>query len=132
MSSEDSSDEIYYQCQRCANCCRWPGEVVLTEEDTTRIAAFLELSLYDFVQRHTALRLNRQGLTLLAREDGSCEFLDGIDCRIQTVKPEQCRGFPNEWTFPGWRELCEAIEVRRSRSVQETSRSDLVSDPEPE
>jgi len=85
---------------------------VLTEGDTVRIAAHLNLSTYDFVARHTALRRNRQGLTLLAREDGSCEFLEGIDCRIQSVKPEQCRGFPNDWQFPGWRELCEAVEVR--------------------
>jgi hypothetical protein len=33
------------------------------------------------------------------------------ECRIQPVKPVQCRGFPNEWRFPGWREMCEAIEV---------------------
>jgi hypothetical protein len=124
MSSEESKEGVYYQCQRCANCCRWPGEVVLTEGDTVRIAEFLGLSPYEFVQRHTALRRNRQGLTLLAREDGSCEFLDGIDCRIQAVKPEQCRGFPNEWRFPGWRELCEAVEVQ-------TGESDLVSDAEP-
>jgi Fe-S-cluster containining protein len=110
--NSDRPPGVYYQCQRCANCCRWPGEVVLTEEDTVRIASHLELSTYDFVARHTALRRNRQGLTLLAREDGSCEFLEGIDCRIQAVKPEQCRGFPNDWQFPGWRELCEAVEVR--------------------
>ena len=124
MSSEGSKKGVYYQCQRCANCCRWPGEVVLTEADTVRIAGFLGLSPYEFVGRHTALRRNRQGLTLLAREDGSCEFLDGIDCRIQAAKPEQCRGFPNEWRFPGWRELCEAVEVQ-------TGESDLVSDAEP-
>jgi Fe-S-cluster containining protein len=84
---------------------------VLTEEDTLRIAAFLGLSPEAFVNRHTDLRRNRQGLTLRSREDGSCEFLDGKDCTLQPVKPEQCLGFPNQWRFPGWREMCEAIEV---------------------
>jgi hypothetical protein len=27
------------------------------------------------------------------------------------VKPQQCKDFPNGWNFPGWREVCEAIEV---------------------
>jgi Fe-S-cluster containining protein len=118
MKTEKSA-EVYYACQRCAKCCRWPGEVVLTEADTLRISAHLGLSPHDFVARHTALRRNRQGLTLLAREDGSCEFLEGIDCRIQEVKPEQCRGFPNQWRFPGWREMCEAKEVRLVPGAEE-------------
>ena len=29
----------------------------------------------------------------------------------EPVKPLQCGGFPNEWNFPGWREVCEAIEI---------------------
>ncbi len=103
--------ETYYLCQRCTTCCRWPGEVALTEEDTLWIANHLGLSVHEFVQRHTSLRADRRGLTLLSRDDGSCEFLDGRDCAIQPVKPRQCRGFPNEWRFPGWREKCEALEI---------------------
>ena len=64
-----------------------------------------------FVQVHTRLTANRSGLSLLEHADGRCVWLDGIDCRLQPVKPVQCRGFPNEWNFPGWRDVCEAIEV---------------------
>jgi len=103
----------YYQCQRCGNCCRWPGLVKLTEEDITAISAFLGLSEDDFIQQHTRLRPRRDGLALLDKGNGECAFLDGRDCRIQPVKPAQCRGFPNEWNFPGWREVCEAIEAPR-------------------
>ncbi len=106
-----NSDPIFYQCQRCGNCCRWPGEVVLTEEDLQAIAEFKDMSVYDFVAEFTALRENRTGLTLIEKENGECVFLDGIECTINSVKPAQCRGFPNQWNFPGWRDSCEAIPV---------------------
>jgi Fe-S-cluster containining protein len=107
----DGVESVWFACQRCTNCCRWPGQVRLTEADITRIAAFLGMSEWDFIQNHTRLQPSRRGLALLEQEDGACEFLEGRDCRIQPVKPEQCRGFPNEWNFPGWREVCEAIPV---------------------
>ncbi|MEM1294288.1 MAG: YkgJ family cysteine cluster protein, partial [Verrucomicrobiota bacterium] len=99
------------QCQRCGNCCRWPGEVVLTEEDLQSLARFKEQSLYDFVAEYTALRENRTGLTLVEKENGECIFLEGIECTVNAAKPSQCRGFPNEWNFPGWQDSCEAVPV---------------------
>jgi len=112
MPVHDIEEGIRYACQRCGNCCRWRGDVVVSASEIERIAAFLEMDVDAFIDRHTALRENRQGLTLLEREDGSCAFLDGRDCTIQPVKPGQCAGFPNEWNFPGWRESCEAVPVR--------------------
>ena len=112
MPVYEMEENVYYQCQRCTNCCHWPGEVVLGDEEIQRIAAFLELSVYDFVARYTELRANRTGLTLGEKEGNStCVFLEGRDCRINPVKPNQCAGFPNQWNFKGWREKCEAIPV---------------------
>jgi len=108
--------QIYYQCQRCCACCQWPGEVKLLPGEEDRIAAFLGLDVREFIETHTRLQSSRRGLSLLEKEDGSCAFLDGRDCRLQPVKPEQCRGFPNTWNFPGWRELCQAIPVQVSDS----------------
>jgi Fe-S-cluster containining protein len=102
---------VHYQCQRCANCCRWPGEVVLTAQDISAIAAFLDLSDTDFIDQHTRLRRNRTGLCLHEKTSGECAFLDSINCTINEAKPEQCRGFPNKWNFPGWRQVCEAIPL---------------------
>jgi len=94
---------------RCGNCCRWPGFVKLTQGDITRIARFLALSEHDFIQNYTQLRPNREGLALTNKPNEECIFLEGVNtCRIQAVKPEQCRGFPNDWNFPGWRAVCEA------------------------
>ena len=107
---------IIYACQRCANCCRWPGEVKVSADEISAIARFLGMDEAEFMDRHTALRQNRQGLTLLEKPNGECAFLDGIDCRLQAVKPQQCRDFPNKWRFPGWRQVCEAIPVQPGKS----------------
>ncbi|MEQ1839267.1 MAG: YkgJ family cysteine cluster protein [Verrucomicrobiales bacterium] len=111
MSLYDMEEGMHYACQRCGNCCRWPGEVPLSDPELERISSFLGLSLQDFIAEYTDLRLNRAGLTLIEKANHECIFLDGIDCRIQAVKPDQCRGFPNQWNFPGWRKSCEAIPV---------------------
>ena len=103
--------KVFYQCQRCGNCCRWPGEVVVSDDEITAIADFLEMPLDSFVERYTKLRENRQGLTLIEKPNDECIFLDGIDCTINAVKPDQCRGFPNTWNFPGWRQVCEAKPI---------------------
>lgn len=104
--------EIKYQCQRCTQCCRWPGEVKIGDREITAIAQHLGLSEDDFIQRYTRLRANREGLALIDKGDShECIFLEGRDCVIQGAKPVQCSGFPNTWNFPGWREICEAVPV---------------------
>ena len=85
--------------------------MILTEDDLQAISRFKGMGLYDFVAEFTALRQNRAGLTLTEKDNGECVFLDGNDCTINPVKPAQCRGFPNSWNFPGWREVCEAVPV---------------------
>jgi len=100
-----------YLCQRCTNCCRWPGFVRLTDEDIIRAATYLNQSEFHFIQTCTRLRPHRDGLALQDQADGSCIFLDRKSCAIHPAKPAQCAGFPNEWQFPGWRESCEAIAV---------------------
>ncbi|HCP05661.1 MAG TPA: hypothetical protein DIT30_00315 [Verrucomicrobiales bacterium] len=100
-----------YLCQRCTNCCRWPGDVKVSEKEISAIASFLEMEEAEFIGTYTRLRSDRRGLSLIDQSDGACIFLQGQDCRIQPVKPQQCRGFPNAWNFPGWREVCEATEI---------------------
>jgi len=101
-----------YLCERCTNCCRWPGDVKVSEKEITAIASFLKVEEAEFIGTHTRLRSDRRGLSLIDQPDGSCIFLDGQDCQIQPVKPAQCRGFPNAWNFPGWREVCLATEIK--------------------
>ena len=107
-----------YLCQRCTACCRWPGFVRVTGDEVRAIAAFLKMEEEDFIQEYTRLETNRRGLALIDQADGACFFLKENDCSIQAVKPQQCKDFPNVWNFPGWRDLCKAIEVPASEKAE--------------
>ncbi len=80
--------------------------------DIAMIAAWLEMPEDVFIAKFTRLRPSRNGLALAEKPDGACVFLEGTNnCLIQPVKPRQCAGFPNAWTFDGWRNLCQAVET---------------------
>ena len=119
---------VFYECQRCTACCRWPGQVRVTDEEIRRMAAHLGLTEEVFIQRHTRLDAQRRGLALMDQEGGACCFLEGSDCRVQPVKPQQCRDFPNLWNFPGFEQSCRAIprvlgeEAYRQRVREVTGR----------
>ncbi len=81
----------------------------MTDEEITRLAAFQGLSEFDFIQRFTRLTADRRGLALQDKPNGECVFLEGNECSVQSVKPQQCRDFPNLWNFPGFEKVCHAI-----------------------
>jgi Fe-S-cluster containining protein len=83
--------------------------VRLSDDEIARLAAFKNLSQHDFIQRFTRLRHDRRGLALREQPDGACIFLEGGNCAVQPVKPQQCRDFPNLWNFPGSEKSCRAI-----------------------
>ena len=84
-----------------------PGEV-------ERIAAHVGLAVESFIQEHTRLAIQRDGLALLDQADGACAWLQDGQCRIHDVKPQQCRDFPNLWSFPGADKICRARPVEVS------------------
>ena len=100
---------IHYDCVRCTDCFRWPGQVRLSDAEITGLADFLGLSGLDFIQRYNRLRADRQGLALMDKLTGECGFLEGRDCAVQPVKPQQCRDFPCGWNFPGFDKVCRAV-----------------------
>ena len=100
---------IFLECQRCTACCRWPGQVRVTDAELSQLAAFKGLSEDDFIQRFMRLRPDRRGLVLQEKPDGACVFLEGNDCSVQSAKPQQCRDFPDLWNFPGFEKICHAI-----------------------
>jgi Fe-S-cluster containining protein len=83
--------------------------VRLTEEEISRLAAFKGWSEFDFIQNFTRLSQDRRGLALKDKPNGECIFLEGNDCAVQSVKPKQCRDFPNLWNFPGFEKVCKAV-----------------------
>ena len=100
---------IFHQCQRCTACCRWPGQIRLADAEISRLAAFKDLSEFDFIQQYTRLGQARRCLVLQEKPNGECIFLEGNDCSVQPVKPKQCRDFPNLWNFPGFEKICRAV-----------------------
>lgn len=109
--------DIWYQCDRCTVCCKWPGDVRVEDEELDGIASFLGMETQAFIDQFTRLRTNRSGLSLIEKENHECIMLDGKNCRINPVKPEQCRGFPNQWNFPGWQDVCQAQPIPMSEAV---------------
>lgn len=102
---------VFYQCQRCTACCRWPGDVKIGDAEIAAIARFLALDEPAFLDRYTRLRTDRQGLSLIEKPNHECIMLEDGGCRIHPVKPIQCKGFPNTWNYPGWENDCEAIPL---------------------
>lgn len=115
---------VFYHCQRCTACCRWPGDVRVGDSEIAAIARFLGMDEEQFIQSYTRLRADRRGLSLREKENHECILLEGSDCRIQPVKPVQCRGFPNTWNFPGWEKICHAIPV--AVAIVDSARVDLL------
>ena len=81
----------------------------ISDAEITRLAEFKGVSEFEFIQNCTRLRANRAGLALQEKANGECLFLDGNNCAVQNVKPQQCRNFPNLWNFPGLEKTCHAI-----------------------
>jgi len=70
------------ECQRCTACCRWPGQVRLTDAEITRLAACKGLGEHEFIQRFTRLRQDRRGLALQEKPDA---ILEGADAGLELV-----------------------------------------------
>lgn len=76
------------------------------------MAALLGIDAYAFTARYARLTANRRDLVLLDREDGACIFLTAEGrCRVQAVKPKQCRDFPWNWNYPGSEARCEGMQA---------------------
>ncbi len=99
-----------FKCLRCGACCRWEGPVRIGESEIAGISAFLKISESEFIRDFTVLTHDRHSLSLTESPDGSCFFYDPDirSCRINPVKPAQCRNFPVRWNFPGWENECAA------------------------
>ncbi len=103
-------DPAAFRCECCGACCRVPGYVALAPGEPEAIAAFLGLDVYTFTSLYTTLTLNRKDLSLTETGDGRCVFLqEDNTCRIQPVKPAQCRGFPFLWRSKRLEAECAAL-----------------------
>ena len=106
-----------FQCQPgCVNCCTQSGHIWVTDEDISRIAAYVKLDRTAFEKRYVCRGKQCARLTVPRRD--SCHFLIQGGCGIHEVKPLQCRAFPywpeNVATRAAWKALrryCPGIGV---------------------
>jgi len=94
-----------FECQRCGDCCRWPGYVYIAQDDVKRIAAHLGLSEFEFVNRYAEI-VHRPRLNLKTKPNGECVFLEGNECSIHKVKPKHCADFPTVWRIENLESFC--------------------------
>lgn len=95
-----------FHCIHCQACCRETGYVRLKKDEPDSIANFLGMDVNDFIDTLTRLTRDRQGLALIDQEDAACIFLTQKGCRINPVKPVQCRDFPHKWKFSNFKQIC--------------------------
>ncbi len=93
-------------CKGCGACCRWSGYVHLSDKDIKRVSSFLGMSDRDFVDEYTQVTDNRQGLSIIEKEDGNCIFYNESkkNCDIYGARPKQCRDFPYRWQVKSMKE----------------------------
>ena len=98
-----------FTCMKCGGCCRVPGYVRLHAGEVETIARHLDMAVDTFVGRYTRVTADRRHLSLNESTEHHCVFLTlDRECRIQPVKPRQCREFPVKWRFEGWEDVCAA------------------------
>lgn len=106
MHPGDTNDLSGFTCIRCHACCRQSGYVRLHSHESDLIAEFLGMDVREFIDTYTHLTRDREGLSLTDQENGACIFLGPEGCRIQPVKPIQCKSFPNKWKFSDFDRIC--------------------------
>jgi hypothetical protein len=91
---------LRFQCQSgCTKCCDQRGFVYLTEEDLTRLAAYVGMSAAAFEKRYVYRTKNLRRLRVPRQTQ--CVFLKEDGCSVHIAKPLQCR------TFPFWPDLVD-------------------------
>lgn len=136
---------LRFTCTQCGNCCTGPpGYVWISQVEIARLAAHLELSIEQTIDRHC----RRVGSRISLREhrnprgEYDCEFLREVSatreidgqtiqyskriCTIYPVRPLQCRTWPfwsenlssqKAWSLAGRK--CPGMNEGRQYSVDQ-------------
>lgn len=107
-----------FHCKRCGRCCTGEGYVNLDADECETIAKFLETPLEKFLEYFTIEMTGFERWLVDAEgDDRPCVFLlrddDGIaSCRIEAVKPRQCRDFPYKWRRADAKDWCKGLNEK--------------------
>jgi Fe-S-cluster containining protein len=89
-AAEEIQDQI--DCRQCGECCR-VTDVQITERDIEKLARYLGIPAKTFLEKNTAL--DEDGVLILRRTTGGCEFLEGNECTVYEARPANCERFPH-------------------------------------
>ena len=111
---------IKFTClPNCGKCCNEPnGIVYLSLKDMTRLAAFQNLSLHEWIKRDCRKTIDGRYVLKSKPENLICIYLDDdLNCNVYDSKPDQCSAFPwwnenlkNEKTWNKTKNICPGIE----------------------
>ena len=48
--------DVWYQCDRCTACCKWPGDVRVEDDEIEKIAEYLGMETQVFIENYTRLQ----------------------------------------------------------------------------
>lgn len=104
-----------FTCRQCGHCCQGEGFVSATPEECRQIAEFLGMEVEAFLEQYTR-EVSEEEYWLLDGEGREipCIFLEQDSqgkyyCRINSVKPRQCRDFPFKWRRAGIQQWCKGF-----------------------
>ncbi len=112
------SDFKNFKCKVCGKCCKGEGFVKVTETEIQEIADFLNILKEEFINQYT--RPGMPGDYWLTEKPGhDCIFLEENICKINNVKPMQCRNFPYSWVNDDTEETCPAMKELKEKINKE-------------
>ncbi len=91
MRQEHQQAFTEIDCMKCAHCCKTTGPLFV-QEDMDRLAALLDITTGDFIQRY--LEMDEDGDFVL--KVLPCPFLRADNqCSVYAHRPKACREYPH-------------------------------------
>jgi len=105
---------LRFKCTECGKCCTGsPGYVWVNEQEMEAMAAFLKITLNEFMQKYVR-RIGQRYSLIESRKTYDCVFLKDKKCQVYGARPTQCRTYPwwpqNLRTPHTWEETSHACE----------------------
>jgi hypothetical protein len=98
-----------FECKKCGQCCIGDGIVILKDEDINRISDYLKIDREIFLREYATMAGNEYWVK--DKENKACVFLKGNGCSIHSVKPIQCRDYPDKWRSTRLINFCEGFKT---------------------
>jgi len=104
-------DGIPFKCTKCGDCCRWDGEVRITQDDGRRLSEHLDVDTEDFYSQFCK-EISGKKFLKNKKNKTDCIFLEDNECSVHEFKPEQCASYPKNYE-----ERCPGFQLNRGKPM---------------